>query len=212
LKVLIIGAAGRLGRCLVDQALAADFHVTALVRTPASLTTVHERLTIVKGDIRETASLQRVLPGQDVVLVVVAPKAGRIRQKSNLLSTGALNFVSAMKDMTSARLMWVTSAGVDPEYVKRKSFLYKGIIKPIFLANLYADFKLSEEILEKSSLRCTIVRPSRLTDGPLTKTYRVQTDAIPPNAVRVSRADLAHFMLDEAMRPQYESMKPLVCY
>jgi putative NADH-flavin reductase len=145
---------------------------------------VHERLTVAQGDIRDKASLAKVLPRQDAVLVVVAPKAGKIRQRSDLLSTGALAVASAMKGMKETRLMWVTSAGVDPEYVRRKSVLYKGIIKPLFLANIYGDFKLSEEIVADRSPRWIIVRPSRLTDGPLTKTYRVQTGGIPPNAVQ----------------------------
>jgi putative NADH-flavin reductase len=212
LKILIIGAAGRLGRYLVDQALAAEFYVTALARTEASISTVHERLTVVQGDIRDTASLTRVMPGQDAVMVVVAPKAGKLRQKSDLLSTGARNLISAMKGMTDTRVLWVTSAGVDPAYVRRKSVLYKGIIKPLFLANIYEDFKLSEEILVNACLRWIIVRPSRLTDGPLTMSYRVQSDGIPPNAVKISRADVAHFMLRAAVGDRYEFLKPLVTY
>ena len=69
-------------------------------------------------------------------LVPVAPKAGKLRQKSDLLSKGALNLVSVLSTATPTRLMWVTSAGVDPEYVKRKNFVYRGIIEPFFLANI----------------------------------------------------------------------------
>ena len=63
----------------------------------------------------------------------------------------------------------------------------------------YADFKLSEDIVEKSSIAWVVIRPSRLTDGPLTRTYRVQATGIPANANSISRADVAHFMLKETI-------------
>jgi biliverdin reductase/flavin reductase len=211
LKILIIGSTGRLGRCLVDQALAAGFAVTALARSPASLQFSHEQLAVAKGDLLEAASLANTLPGHDAILVSVAPNV-KFRQKSDLLSKGALNLCSAMSKLKLARLMWVTSAGVDPQYVQGKNFLYKRIINPLFLANIYDDFRLSEEILENSSLTWVVVRPSRLTNGPLTKIYRVQADSSPKDASEISRADVAHFMLKETVDHQYDFKKPIIAY
>jgi putative NADH-flavin reductase len=214
LRILIIGAGGRLGQYLVHQALAAGFTVTALARSPASLQSAHEHLTVVKGDLLEPASLETLVRGHDAILVTVAPKVNfrRFRQKSDLLSKGAINLCSAMINMKGARLLWVTSAGVDPEYARAKNFLYRRIIRPFFLANIYADLKLSEETLARSALTWVVLRPSRLTDGPLTKTYRVQAGGIPKNASEISRADVAHFMLNEAVEQQYNFRKPIIAY
>jgi putative NADH-flavin reductase len=191
--------------------LAAGFAVTGLARSPESLQLVHERLSVAKGDLLDAASLDSILPGHDAILVSVAPKVG-FRQKSELLSKGALILCSAMSRMNGARLIWVTSAGIDPEYVKGKKFVYKRIIKPLFLANVYADFRLSEEILENSSLSWVVVRPSRLTDGPLTKTYRVQSIGSPTSATEISRADVAHFMVNETVDHHYSFQKPIIAY
>jgi putative NADH-flavin reductase len=191
--------------------LAAGFAVTGLARSPESLQLAHERLSVAKGDLLDAASLDSILPGHDAILVSVAPKVG-FRQKSELLSKGALILCSAMRRMKGARLIWVTSAGVDPEYVKGKKFVYKRIIKPLFLANVYADFRLSEEILENSSLDWVVVRPSRLTNGPLTKTYRVQSNGSPTSATEISRADVAHFMVNETVDHQYSFKKPIIAY
>jgi biliverdin reductase/flavin reductase len=211
LKILIVGATGRLGRCLAEQALAAGFAVTGLARTPELVQLAHERLSVAKGDLLDAASLKNSLPGHDAILVCVAPQVG-FRQKSELLSKGALNLCSAMGQMKVRRLIWVTSAGVDPQYVMGKNFVYKRIIKPFFLANIYADFRLSEEILDRSSLNWVVVRPARLTDGPLTKTYRVEASGSPQGATKISRADVAHFMLKESVDPQYNFKKPIIAY
>jgi putative NADH-flavin reductase len=191
--------------------LTAGFAVTGLARSPESLQLAHERLSVAKGDLLDAASLDSILPGHDAIHVSVAPKVG-FRQKSELLSKGALILCSAMSRMKGARLTWVTSAGVDPEYVKGKKFVYKRIIKPLFLANVYADFRLSEEILENSSLDWVVVRPSRLTNGPLTKTYRVQSNGTPTSATEISRADVAHFMVNETVDHQYSFEKPIIAY
>jgi len=166
---------------------------------------------VAKGDLLDVASLNNILPGHDAILVCVAPKV-MFRQKSELLSKGALTLCSAMGQMKVRRLIWVTSAGVDPQYVMGKPFVYKRIIKPFFLANIYADFRLSEEILDRSSLDWVVVRPSRLTDGPLTKTYRVQASGSPKSAAKISRADVAHFMLKESVEHQYNFKKPIIAY
>ena len=72
LKILIIGATGRLGRCLVEQALAAGFAVTGLARTPELLQLAHERISVAKGDLLDAASLKNILPGHDAILVLRA--------------------------------------------------------------------------------------------------------------------------------------------
>jgi biliverdin reductase/flavin reductase len=214
LRILIVGASGRLGRCLVEQALAAGFTVTALVRSPASLQLTHARLTIVKGDLLEAASLEALVPGHDAILVTVAPKVTfkQFHQKSVLLSNGALNLCSAMSNLKNTRLIWVTSAGLDPQYVGGKNFLYRRIIRPFFLASIYADFKLSEETLERSLLTWVVVRPSRLNDGPLTTTYRVQAGGSPKGASKISRADVAQFMLKETVDHQNDFKKLIIAY
>jgi putative NADH-flavin reductase len=54
-----------------------------------------------------------------------------------------------------------------------------------------------ERVVMASGLNWTIVRPPRLTNGPLTGHYRVQHDRMPRPRLSLSRADVAHFLLDE---------------
>jgi len=51
-----------------------------------------------------------------------------------------------------------------------------------------------------SDLDWTIVRPPRLTNGPVTGRYRIEDDRMPRGGSSVSRADVAHFLLDELER------------
>ena len=48
-KLFVIGATGRTGQEIVQQALARNHHVTAFVRLPESITLQNERLSVLKG-------------------------------------------------------------------------------------------------------------------------------------------------------------------
>jgi len=55
------------GRQLVEQALQQGHEVTAFVRNPAKMTTQHEKLKIVKGNIMDCHSVGAAVAGQDAV-------------------------------------------------------------------------------------------------------------------------------------------------
>jgi putative NADH-flavin reductase len=74
------------------------------------------------------------------------------------------------------------------------------VLRKTLLRNVANDSAEMERIVKASQLDWTIVRPPRLTNGPRTEHYAVAEDHLPSGAggaATVSRADVAHFMLDE---------------
>jgi putative NADH-flavin reductase len=67
MKLLIFGATGGTGRQLVEQALEQGHEVTAFVRNPAKVTTKHEKLKVVKGNILDCHSVGAAVAGQDAI-------------------------------------------------------------------------------------------------------------------------------------------------
>ncbi len=57
MNLLVLGATGRTGRLVVEQALAAGHTVTALVRSPEKLTTGGANLRVVKGEATEASAV-----------------------------------------------------------------------------------------------------------------------------------------------------------
>ena len=51
MKLLIIGGTGGTGKELITQALEQGHHLTALVRNPDKVKTVHPNLVLIKGDV-----------------------------------------------------------------------------------------------------------------------------------------------------------------
>jgi len=79
------------------------------------------------------------------------------------------------------------------------------VLNPLVKAALrkhYADLALMEDILRDSGLAWTVIRPPRLTDKPLTGTYRIAYGRNLRRGVLVSRADVALLMLRVLDQPQ----------
>jgi uncharacterized protein YbjT (DUF2867 family) len=75
------------------------------------------------------------------------------------------------------------------------------MIKTILRAT-YADPALMEDAVRRSGLDWTVVRPPRLTDGPLTANYRTEYGQNIRGGFLISRADVAHLMLHTLDRPE----------
>jgi putative NADH-flavin reductase len=76
------------------------------------------------------------------------------------------------------------------------------VLRATLFRNLIPDMTAMEEAIEKDGLEWTIVRPPRLTNGPLTNNYSV-ADGHLPKGMTISRACVADFMVKEAERPAH---------
>jgi putative NADH-flavin reductase len=206
-KILIVGATRGIGRALLEQALASGHAVTALARDPQRLAVQHERLRVVKGDIRDPDSVAAVVRGQDAVCCTIGVKTPW--DQPGVFSQGTKNLLQAMKQAGVRRLLCVTGIGAG-DSKGHGGFLYDRIARPFLFVSIYPDKDRQEALIKASDLDWTIVRPAFLTNGPLTKRYRALTDLTGVTAGWIARADVAHFMLQELGSNRYLRQAPLV--
>lgn len=209
MKILLIGATRGIGAQLLQQTLAAGHEVVVLARNPAAISMVDQRLTVVGGDIVEPRTVSSAVHGQDAVCVTIGVP---IRfSKVTVFSTGILNVIAAMEEHGVKRLICVTGIGAG-DSKGHGGFLYDRIFRPLLLGPIYADKDLQEEYIRESELEWVIPRPAGLTNGPRTGRYRVLTDLIGVTASRISRADVADFIVTELEARQYTGTAPLLTY
>jgi putative NADH-flavin reductase len=209
MKLLIIGATRGIGLQLVEQALQAGHEVTALVRDHRRVTKHHEGLRVVQGDILDLDSGQRAMAGQEAVFVTIG--AGVTRKPVTLFSRGTQNVLEAMTRHGVRRLICVTGIGAG-DSKGHGGFLYDRIFHPLLLKTIYADKDRQEALIRASGAEWTIVRPGFLTNGPMTKKYRAITDLTGVTAGKISRADVAHFLLEELAASRFITQTPLLTY
>ena len=191
-RLLILGATGGIGRALTDQAIERGHQVTAFVRSPEKLGAPRDGVTARKGDPRNADELRDALTGHDAVLSALGPPGPG---PTTINRDCARSTVAAMHAAGVRRLL-IVSVAVLFEHQGVASW----ILRNTLLRNVAEDAGEMERIVTASDLDWTIVRPPRLTNGPLTGRYRIEDDRMPRGGSSVSRADVAHFLLDELER------------
>jgi len=209
MKIIVFGATGGTGKLILKQALAKGHTVTAFARNTAGLPQ-DPRLRVIQGDVFDFPAVVDAMNGHRAVLSALG---SRTRKKEDLLARAIPNILEGMRQEYVSRLVVLGAAGVAPDYGKYHNALTTFAIwmaKNTVLKHPFADQAVQERLLRSSEVDYTIVRAPRLVDGAFTGRYRVLPDALPPGALRVSRADVADFMLLQLTDPRFHRQGPYI--
>jgi len=209
-KILIVGASGGTGRQLVTQALERGYSVTALVRNPSRLQLEHPQLTVVQGDVLDRASVDKAMPGQDAVLSALGHK--KFFYPTRILSEGTQNILQSMEAHGVPRFVCETSLGLGNSAGSLGLYSTLFVI-PLILPFYFWDKTRQERSIAQSNRDWIIVRPGSLDNASKRGRYRHGLRAgsfllVP----RISRADVAEFMLNQLESDTYLRTAPGVCW
>src|SRR6476469_6607540 len=109
MKLIMFGSTGGIGRNIVEQALNAGHHVTAIARNPSALTIQHANLEIVKGDVFQPETFDRAMKGQSAVLSAIVINSTK---PTTVYSDGVLNIVKSMQKNGVQRITCVSASAV----------------------------------------------------------------------------------------------------
>jgi putative NADH-flavin reductase len=190
-RLLVLGATGGTGLEIVRRALEHGHSVTALVRSPERLAEFHGRIEVERGDLLDRADLAHAISGHDAVVSAFGPRVPISPADAHLLQQFAQALVPAMLDARVRRVV-----------VESVAFLFRdSIVPPAYLLGrllfpgVVADAAAMEQIVSKSALDWTLVRPPQLTDKPFTGSYRMREGRLPHFGFSISRADVADYMI-----------------
>jgi putative NADH-flavin reductase len=210
MRVVIFGASGATGRRLMAQAVGRGYGVTAFVRDRSRLEALASDVQVVQGDVAVASSVARSVEGQDGVLCALGA-ATPLRRDATLVE-GVRHIVRAMEDHGVPRLVYLSFLGVAAGR-RQLSALGRYVVAPLLMRNVVADHEAKESVIQATPLDWIIVRPPRLTNGPRRGVYRaglgIRAMSIVP---RISRADLADFMLRQLVEDTYLHQAPAVMY
>ena len=209
MKLLIIGASRGIGRQLLEQAVEAGHQVTAMARHLEKLPRQQAGLRMLAGDILDSAQVQQAVAEQEGVCLTIG--VGVTIKPVTVFSQGTKNVLAAMADHGVRRLVCITGIGAG-DSAGHGGLLYDRLFKPLLLKTIYEDKDRQEALIRASETDWTIVRPGFLTNGTLTGKYRVLIDLRGVTAGKISRADVAHFLLEELAAPRYLGQTPLLTY
>lgn len=191
MKLFVIGATGRTGALVVQQALDRGHEVTAFTRRPDAIDFTHPHLQVVRGDGLSPGDLAAVAGHDAVISIVAAPDLKRTTVAEDVTR----NLVQAMSEHGVDRLVVTSSHAL----VATKPKLAVALIR-LLLRHSYADARRMEEVVRHSGLDWRIVRANRLVDklavGAVVRMPGGHDFA--GGANELTRADLAATLLDVA--------------
>lgn len=203
----IFGATGKTGRRVVARALEAGHEVRVLVRDPAKLDVVLDRVTVVVGDVLDPVAVDRVVAGSDVVVSVFGHVKG---SPATVQADGTRLIVDAMTKHHVSRLVTLSGGGLSaaqdrPRFADR---VIRTLLK-LLSGQVLADAEAHLEVLKSSGLDWTVVRGPRLTEEPGKGTYRVGWVGVNAST-QISRDDLADFILLQVTDRSFVHEMPFV--
>lgn len=209
-NVLIIGGTGGTGRQLLSQALERGYQVTALVRDPKRVNIEHKNLSIVQGDVLDPASVDAAVKGQDAIVSALGHK--RFFYPTRNLSKGTTNILNSMDKHDVRKFVCQTSLGIGDSSGKMGVY-YTLFTIPLILPFYFWDKTRQERAIAASKTDWVIVRPGLLNNSSGRGKYR-HGRAVGNllSTVRVSRADVATFILDQLDEHQYSRAAPGVAW
>lgn len=207
-SIVVIGATAQCAPAILKLGLAQGRKVTAFARRPEAITTpAHPNLKIAKGDVRDQASIEAALSGDEVVISLIGPRVDpRVELESmDLYTVGTANIAAAMKKKGNRKLLVTSSVGAENVITEKP----KGTdLRDMWLWNgrkLYADMSAMEKMMPSLGLEYIVLRPGFMIETAGPHQLMIAVDSTTPKGAGpiITFDDFADFTLAQAESNTY---------
>jgi len=209
MKLAVFGATGGTGRQLIVQAIAAGHTVTALARSHHHKLPAAAGLTVLLGSSGDRSSVVQAVAGQEAVLCALGGRPWRRREE--VCSSAMRYILPAMREHGVRRLVAISTFGAG-DTRPLVGPVAKALVFGVILRSEVADKEAMEAQIAASDVDWTIVRVGVLNDGPRTGVYRARDDGSVRGMGKISRADVANFILSELNAKAWLRRRPVLMY
>ncbi len=203
-NIVLVGATGNIGRCILDEALARQHRVTAVTRDAGKLAAARPGMTVKQGNTADVAAMTAILKGHEAVVASVRWNDADIRQVIDAVRQSGVNRVlfvigagSLLRADGRTHLEHMTEAGNVPP-TSRPASLAFDVIRSV------SDFDWT-----------AISPPASIQPGARTGKFRLGGDRLLEDAEgqsRISREDFAIAIVDELEKPQHRRKRFTAAY
>jgi hypothetical protein len=166
LKICIIGASGKLGKYMVQHALARGYEVVGVCRrgSVSKLEAFKGRITVIPGATNDREVIKKAVAGCDGVLTVLVPWG--THQYSSGTAQAVLDYARPGARLIFSCGWHITRDGQDvyPKSLKREEKLSRLLGRLTHIIDIDDQVKACQQIFA-SSTRWTVVRGSDLEEG-----------------------------------------------
>lgn len=216
MKVVLFGATGNIGQRIFAEAISRGHEVIGVVRDPTQAKSPDPKLTLVKGDATDPASVAKVSRGADAIVSAISPRSNARHKRAASLVDAARALIAGARMANVKRLIVVGGAG-SLEVSPGKKLLDT----PDFPALYKPEAQEGSDALdviraEATGLDWSFISPAaEISAGVRTGRYRSTGDLFIPDArgqSRISFEDYAVALVDELEHRNHVAMRFGVAY
>ena len=213
MRLLLLGATGRTGRLVLDQALARGHELNVLVRDRRRIRVTDPKLRVMQGHPADRVCLGKIMGGCDAVISTLNisrqndfPWAA-LRTPKDFLSDVMTSILQLAPAHHIRRIVFTSAWGVgDSE--KELPGWFRWLVKKSNLRYPYADLYRTEQLLRDTQFEWTAVRPTVLTNSRKITAAKLSNGE--PDSLFISRASVAAFLLDAVEQGLYIGETPVI--
>jgi putative NADH-flavin reductase len=206
--VVVLGATGRSGRLVVDEAAGRGWDVRAAIR-PGTTAQRRPRVAPWPTDLEDPAAIDGLVSGADAVIAALGPRSNS-RDQVALFSGIARRLVESMERRRVGRLVVLSGAGVSTPTDRRGPGDRAMRVFARTAARWVVAAKQAEkDVVATGDLAWTALRPPFVTDGPRTGRWTL-AEAAPGVGARITRADVAAALLAQVTDERWVRQAPFL--
>lgn len=199
MKIIVFGAHGKTGQEVCKQAVHQGISVIGFDMQQHSQLIGLKNFSYISGSVLDSQAVSRAVKGVDAIVSELGVPIGT---RQPVVSEGNGNIIAAMQAHHIARLITQSAFGAQESW-QALPFHFR-LVHKLILGPIADDKNRMERLVRDSDLDWTIIRPVRLTNGPARKQYRTGDASLPLGLdPKISRADVAHFIMSELEQPKF---------
>jgi putative NADH-flavin reductase len=214
-KIVLIGASGFVGSAILKEALDRGHKVTAVVRHPEKIKTLHKNLVVKQGDVSLSKTVTEVCESADTVISAVNPGW----QNPAIAEETTKVYRSILEGVRKAGVKrFLAVGGAGSLFVSHGIRLMDAGVMPDFIlpaVKALADIYLKELMAEKNVDWVFFSPAGNLEQGLRTGKFRIGKDDLIVNEAgesKISVQDYAVAMIDEVEKPAHHRERFTIGY
>jgi uncharacterized protein YbjT (DUF2867 family) len=206
MKILVLGATGRTGKCIIEAALAKGHHISAIARNPEKLKDYDIEIT--QGTPYNYNMVEKAIRDCDAVIntLNVSRKSDNpwapLSAPKDMISRSAENALTAMKKSGITRFIALSTIGAGRSW-KQTPLILKMVVSLSNLRFAFRDHGRQEKMLETSSMDYTICRAPMLNSDNIEKEVVPTPEGTKPASTKLSRSSAAAFFIRIIEQDEY---------
>lgn len=211
MKIVVFGATGIVGKAVVNEALKKGHEVTVLTRNARKVTTRHEHLHIVEGNVADKNVVHTVLKDQEAVIQTLGIGGKGDGKPTSIVSEANKIIMTEMEQMNVKRLIAISVIGAGNS-LTFLPWIYRKLVLPLFMKWFQAiidDKNRMEPMIKKSGLDWTIVRCTTVKERSATGKVNATLDG-KGLKFSISAADMAVFIVNQLTDNSFLKQNPII--